>query len=54
MNFAGSWHENREAWKYGLIYPKLSDDVTPPGYAIFDEIAFVTDTRVTNGRIVRG
>ena len=53
INFPGSWHDNRLASASGLYWPMLSDDMTPPGYAILGDSAFIKDTRVTNGKIIR-
>ena len=53
VNFPGSWHDNRLASASGLYWPKLSDEMTPPGYAILEDSAFVNDTRITNGKIIR-
>lgn len=36
LNFPGSWYgyENKLASMSGLLFPKLDDSMTPPGYAI--------------------
>ena len=54
VNFPGSWHDTKIAGAYGLYYPKLSDGMTPPGYAILGDSAFVNNTSVTNGKVLRG
>ncbi len=54
VNYPGSWHDNRLASASGLIFPKLSDECTPPGYAVLGDSAFAASTKVTNGKIVRG
>ena len=53
INFPGSWHDNKLAGASGLYFTKLSDEMTPPGYAVLGDSAFVSDTRRTNGKIVR-
>ena len=53
VNFPGSWHDNRLASASGLYWPMLFDEMTPPGYAILGDSAFVNDTRITNGKIIR-
>ena len=54
VNFPGSWHDKKLAGASGLYYPKLSDEMTPPGYAILRGSAFVNNTSVTNGKVLRG
>jgi len=53
VNYPGSWHDTKIATVSGLYYPKLSDEFTPPGMAILGDSAFVTNTKATNGKIVR-
>eukprot|EP00171_Calliarthron_tuberculosum_P005428 IDg5428t1 len=53
VNFPGSWHDSKLAVLSGLIYPKLGDDFTPPGYAILGDSAFASSMRVGGGKIVR-
>lgn len=45
VNFPGSWHDSKLASLSGLIYPKLSDEMTPHGYAILGDSAFVSSMR---------
>ena len=54
INYPGSWHDTKLAMVSGLYFPKLSDEMTPPGMAILGDSAFVNNTSVTNGKIVRG
>ena len=54
VNYPGSWHDTKLAAVSGLYFPKLSDEMTPPGMAILGDSAFVNNTRITNGKIVRG
>ena len=54
INFPGSWHDTMLAGASGLYYPKLSDEMTPPGYAILVDSAFVDNTSVTNGKVLQG
>lgn len=54
LNFPGSWHNRKLALASGLLYPKLSDAMKPPGFAILGDSAFVSETRVVQGKIVRG
>ena len=53
VNFPGSWHDNKLAGVSGLYYPELSDEMTPPGFAILGDSAFVNDTRVNKGKVIR-
>ena len=48
VNFPGSWHDTKLADASGLFYPKLSDEMTPPGFAILGDSAFVNNTSDTN------
>ena len=54
VNYPGSWHDTKLATVSGLYYPKLSDDMTPPGMAILGDSAIVNNSRITNGKIIRG
>ena len=54
INYPGSWHDSKLANASGLLFPKLSDSMTPPGYAIPGDSAFIGHTRHTKGNIVRG
>ena len=54
VNFPGSWHDTKLAGASGLYYPKLSYEMTPPGYAILGDSAFVNNTTATNGKVLRG
>ena len=53
INFPGSWHDSRLASASGLYWPMLSDEHTPPGYAILEDSAFVNNYRMTNGKVIR-
>lgn len=53
VNFPGSWHDSKLAYASGLIYPKLSDRMTPPGFAILGDSAFAVERKVSDGKIVR-
>lgn len=53
VNYPGSWHDSKLASVSGLIFPKLGDDMTPPGFAILGDSAFVCDLRVAHGKVVR-
>ena len=37
----------------GLYFPKLSEEMTPPGMAILGDSAFMKNNRATNGKIMR-
>lgn len=39
INFPRSWHDSKLANVSGLIYPNLSDEYTPSGYAILGDSA---------------
>jgi len=54
LNFPGSWHDTKLAGVSGLYYPKLSDELTPPGFAIHGDSALVKNTTITNGKVLRG
>lgn len=54
VNFPGSWHDTKLAGASGLYFPKLSDEMTPPGYAILGDSAFVNNTQTTHGKVIRG
>ncbi|CDF33017.1 unnamed protein product [Chondrus crispus] len=54
INFPGSWHDTKLASASGLYFPKLSDEYTPPGYAVLGDSAFVNNLKATNGKVVRG
>ena len=54
VNNPGSWHDTKLAGASGLYYPKLSDVITSPGYAILGDSAFVNNTSTTNGKVLRG
>lgn len=54
LNFPGSWHDSKLAYVSGLYWPSLAEDsITPPEYAILGDSAFVHNTRVTNGKVLR-
>lgn len=50
VNFPGSWHDSREARVSGLWYPKLGDEMTPPGNALLGDSAFVASLNEGGGR----
>lgn len=52
--YPGSCHDSTLANSSGFIYPKLSDSLTPPGYAILGDSAFLAYYRVVHGKIIRG
>lgn len=54
VNFPGSWHDSKVVLASGLLLDRLSDEKTPRGKAILGDSAFVTNTRVTHGKIIRG
>lgn len=53
VNYPGSWHDSKLASVSGLYHVKLADENTPPGMAILGDSAFVNNTRVTHGKVVR-
>ncbi|PXF42602.1 hypothetical protein BWQ96_00638 [Gracilariopsis chorda] len=53
INYPGSWHDSKLAGISGLYWPRLSDEETPPGYAILGDSAFTTHPNVTNAKILR-
>ena len=53
LNYPDSWHDAKLAGVVGVYFPKLSDDMTPPGMAIFGDSAFVNTTKATNGKVLR-
>ena len=53
-NYPRSWHDTKLASVSGLYFPKLSDEMTPPGMAILGDSAFVNTTKAMNSKIVRG
>jgi len=53
INFPGSWHDSKVAHASGLYHPKLSDAVTPRGFAILGDSAFPSRTSILQGKIVR-
>eukprot|EP00172_Hildenbrandia_rubra_P003983 Plantae.Rhodophyta-Hildenbrandia_rubra.ctg7260.p1 GENE.Plantae.Rhodophyta-Hildenbrandia_rubra.ctg7260~~Plantae.Rhodophyta-Hildenbrandia_rubra.ctg7260.p1 ORF type:complete len:412 (+),score=29.57 Plantae.Rhodophyta-Hildenbrandia_rubra.ctg7260:277-1512(+) len=54
VNYPGSWHDTRLAGASGLYANLLSDEKTPPGFAILWDSAFANDVRVTKGKVARG
>ena len=54
VNYPGSWHDTKLAGVSGLYDPKLSDEITPPGFAILGDSAFVNNTNTTHGKVLRG
>ena len=53
VNYPGSWHDTKLAGMSGLYFPKLSDEMTPPGMAILEDSAFVNTIKATNGKGLR-
>jgi len=53
INFPGSWHDSKVSSASGFYFPKLHDDMTPPGFAVLADSAFPICTSVLNGKIVR-
>jgi len=53
INYHGSWHDSKRAGVSWLEYPKLSDEMTPPGFAILGDSAFVNNTSTTKGNVLR-
>lgn len=51
INYPASWHDDKLAYASGVLYPKLEDEMTPPGFSIFGDSAFVT--RTMEGKLVR-
>ena len=41
VNYPGSRHNRKASISSSLYYPKLSDELTPLGYAILDDNAFL-------------
>eukprot|EP00172_Hildenbrandia_rubra_P002294 Plantae.Rhodophyta-Hildenbrandia_rubra.ctg30402.p1 GENE.Plantae.Rhodophyta-Hildenbrandia_rubra.ctg30402~~Plantae.Rhodophyta-Hildenbrandia_rubra.ctg30402.p1 ORF type:complete len:262 (+),score=16.55 Plantae.Rhodophyta-Hildenbrandia_rubra.ctg30402:507-1292(+) len=54
VNYPGSWRDARLASVSGLCHDCLSDDLTPPGFAILGDSAFVNDLKVANWKALRG
>ena len=40
LNYPGSWHDSKLAYVSGLYRPKLTDEKTPPRYALLVDSAF--------------
>lgn len=53
VKYSGSWHDIKLASQYGLLHPKLSDELTPPGYATLEDRSFVVDCIVVGGKFAR-
>eukprot|EP00171_Calliarthron_tuberculosum_P001424 IDg1424t1 len=53
VNYPGSWHDSKLAAASGLYFPKLSDSMTEPGFAILADSAFPRTERTFYGKIVR-
>ena len=53
VNYPGSWQDTKLAGMSGLYFPKLSDEMPPPGMAILGDSAFVNTTKATNGKVLR-
>lgn len=51
LNYLGSYRDSRLSHLSALIYPNLSDELTPSGFAVLSNSAIVTKN--TNGKIVR-
>lgn len=43
VSYPGSWHDNQSAALSSLYWHLLSDDITPPGYAIIRDSASVNN-----------
>lgn len=52
MNLSGSWHDRNIASISGLMYPKLFEDMNPPGMAIMGQRAFVVNGSVIGENIL--
>lgn len=52
VHFPGSWHDSKLSGASGLYYPKLSNEMTPPGFAILRDSAFVNNTSTSNGKVL--
>lgn len=52
VNLPGSRHDSKPSNWSGLTYPKLSYNMTPPGYAILCGSAFKVDVKGAMGRFV--
>lgn len=53
VNFPGRSYDRKLASLSGSIYPKLDDSITPPGYDIMGDSAFVCSMGFAGGKIVR-
>jgi len=53
INYHGNWQDGKRAGVSWLEYPKLSDEMTPPGFAILGDSAFVNNTSTTKGKVLR-
>ena len=54
VSYPDSCHDTQLAGMSGLYFPKLSDEMTPPGMAILGDSAFFNTTKATNGKLLRG
>lgn len=52
INYPGSWHDKKLAYASAVLFLNLGDDMTPHGYAILGDSAFVT--RNMGGKVVQG
>ena len=53
VNFLVNWYDSKVAASSSLYYPKLSDIITPPGYALIGDSAFPKNAASISGKIVR-
>lgn len=54
VKYPESWLESKLAILSGLLYPKLGDEMTPPGMTILGDSAFVVGKRLSGEKVVRG
>lgn len=53
VNRPGGWHDNKLAGQSGLHFRKLSDEMTPPCFALLGDSAFVNNIQTTKGKVIR-
>lgn len=53
VNYPWSWQDSKLASSSGLIFTKLGNRMTPPGFSILSDSAFVSELKVANGNIMR-
>lgn len=51
MNYSGTCYNSKLASLSGIVFPRLDDAMTRPGFALLSDSAFVT--RNVNGKIVQ-